>query len=120
LITAAFASSAYLRFVIVVDEDINIYNAEDVMWALSTRVDPRKDLIILNSDTPSSVPVGRRAHGKECKMGFDATAPFDQKFTFKRWKYPSVNLEQWFTPQEIADVRARQNEYARFLAEDRY
>jgi gallate decarboxylase subunit C len=120
LITAAFASSAYLRFVAVVDEDINIYNAEDVMWALMTRVDPRKDIIILNSDTSSSVPIGRRAHGKECKMGFDATAPFDNKSAFKRWKYPAVNLENWFEAKDIAKAKAQQNEYARFLSEDRF
>jgi gallate decarboxylase subunit C len=120
LITAAFASSTYLRLVAIVDEDINIYNAEDVMWAIMTRVDPRKDIIILNSDASSSIPIGRRAHGKECKMGFDATAPFDNKFAFKRWKYPAVNLENWFTDKEISSARTQQNEYARFLSEDRY
>ena len=45
IILGAFAAATGLRWVIVVDEDVNIYDAEEILWALSTRVDPNKDII---------------------------------------------------------------------------
>ena len=47
LLTAALSSSLSARIAIAVDDDINIYLADDLLWAIATRVDPRKDLTIV-------------------------------------------------------------------------
>jgi UbiD family decarboxylase len=117
IIMSALSASSLFRLIIVVDEDINIYSADDVMWALATRVDPKKDIIAFGADGIAPLPPGR---GKDGKMGFDATYPFDGKFTFERRKYPKVNLEKWFTRGEIEHAQANQSDYAKFLAESRY
>jgi 3-polyprenyl-4-hydroxybenzoate decarboxylase len=102
-----------LQTIIVVDEDINIYNAEDVMWALTTRIFEKEDIIDLSLGKVAPRP------GIARKTGYDATIPFAHKSVLIRALYPKVNLEKWFTKEEIEKVRAQQSEYARFLADER-
>jgi 4-hydroxy-3-polyprenylbenzoate decarboxylase len=121
LFMAAWAASSALRMVIIVDDDVDIYNAEEVLWALNTRVDPKTDLIM--------VPPGTRSAGQSgevtspvspvWRMGFDATVPWDYRWQYWRGEFPKVDLEKWFTPKEIARVRAMQSDYARLIADKR-
>lgn len=121
LFLAAWAASSALRMVIVVDDDVDIYNADEVLWALNTRVDPKKNLIL--------VPPGTRIAGQSgeslgplapvWRMGFDATVPWESRWQYWRGEFPKVNLEKWFTKDDIARVRAMQSEYARVIAEKR-
>ncbi|ODS65758.1 MAG: hypothetical protein ABS43_31370 [Bordetella sp. SCN 67-23] len=113
LILSAFSMNPRLRNVFVVDDDVDIYDAEDVMWALHTRLDPRDNMIVIPRPTsevrdgPLS-PVGR--------VGFDLTAPKQFQNLFWRGQYPRVDLRKWFTDEQIAAVQARQSPYARVLA----
>ncbi|MBI5327291.1 MAG: menaquinone biosynthesis decarboxylase [Deltaproteobacteria bacterium] len=73
----------YVKYIIVVDDDINIHDWNDVIWAISTRVDPKRDTLIIE-DTPIdyldfSSPVAELGS----KMGIDATIK----------KPPEVNRE---------------------------
>ena len=121
LFMAAWAASSALRMVIIVDDDVDIYNAEEVLWALNSRVDPKTDLIM--------VPPGTRSAGQSgevtspvspvWRMGFDATVPWDYRWQYWRGEFPKVDLEKWFTPKEIARVRAMQSDYARLIADKR-
>jgi len=121
LILAAFVASNILQMVIVVDEDINIHSAEDVIWALMTRVDPKEDIIAFGlGETVTAQGSSPGRTGRMGKIGFDATVPFENKFKFARKQHPQVDLEKWFTKQEVEKVRAQQNEYARFIAENRF
>lgn len=121
LILAAFVASNILQMVIVVDEDINIHSAEDVIWALTTRVDPKEDIIAFGlGETVTAQDSSPGRTGRMGKIGFDATVPFENKFKFARKQHPQVDLEKWFTKQEVEKVRAQQNEYARFIAENRF
>jgi len=63
----------YVKYIIVVDDDINVNDWNDVIWAISTRVDPKRDVMIIE-DTPIdyldfSSPVPELGS----KMGIDAT-----------------------------------------------
>lgn len=63
----------YVKYIIVVDDDIDVHNWADVVWALATRVDPARDTVIIE-DTPIdyldfSSPVSELGS----KMGIDAT-----------------------------------------------
>ncbi|UCG65756.1 MAG: UbiD family decarboxylase [Deltaproteobacteria bacterium] len=124
MVEAAFAACPFLRLVIVVDEDINIYNAEDVLFAINSRMNPIADLMIVSEvrGDPTS-PMGRtegaERTGISSKMGIDATVPYGQKWLFTRSRYADADLSKWLTSEEIAWARAFQSEYARFFAEIR-
>ena len=121
LILTAMTLSPRMRLVIVVDEDVDIYSADDIMWALCSRVDPNKDVMMI---PPGTRVAGIRGEARgptspAWRMGIDATAPFEQKREYFRGEYPRVDLERWLTREEIAKVRAQQSEYAKVLAEKR-
>ena len=121
LILLAWASCPSLRIVIVVDEDVDIYSAEDIMWALSTRVNAKDNLILMPPGVSWAGQQGEEIgpSAPTWRMGFDATVPLEHKWQYFRGEFPSVNLENWFTKDQIAKVRASQSEYARFFAERR-
>jgi UbiD family decarboxylase len=63
----------YVKFLVVVDDDVNIYNADSVIWAISMRVQPDRDLVLESRSTciqldPSAWPLGITS-----KLGIDAT-----------------------------------------------
>jgi len=86
--------------ILVVDDDINIYNPHDVEWAIATRFQADKDAIILPNQSGSSLdPSGDLTEGKKattCKMGIDATIPFEKTDKgFKKEKYKRVDLKKF-------------------------
>lgn len=113
LILAAWASCSVLRTVVVVDEDVDIYNADEIIWALNTRINPNEDLILMSPGTTGKV-TGPAA--SVWRIAFDATVPFKYKQHYSRGEFLKVDLERWLTRNEIAGVRALQSEYARLLA----
>jgi 2,5-furandicarboxylate decarboxylase 1 len=80
-IMATFGTELYTKYVIVVDEDVDIFNMNDVMWALATRVRAEKDIIFIPGAKgaildPSSDPETFTL----TKMGIDATKPSGRDF----------------------------------------
>ena len=99
-IEAAFKGHSSLKRCIVVDDDINIYNPNDVEWAIATRFQADKDAVILPKQRGSSLdPSGDLTEGKKattCKMGLDATIPFKKTGKgFKKEKYRRVDLNKF-------------------------
>ncbi len=90
---AAFSSEMYLKHVIVVDEDVNITNLQEVIWAVATRVQADRDIVIIPGVRGSSLDPSSGAEGVVTKMGIDATA----KPTLS--SYPKRNK----VPQEVMD-----------------
>lgn len=123
ILVAALANAPGMRMAIAVDEDVDIYNNDDVMWAIETRVDPDKDILRLPRDmrgiAAQPMEVRKRGVGGwEGGVAFDATKPFNEAWRFERGHYPSnqVDLKKWLTEEQIAAVRAQQSEYARTCA----
>ncbi|ASJ06841.1 UbiD family decarboxylase [Thermococcus pacificus] len=84
-ILAAFAGHPSLKHVVVVDEDINIYDDREVEWAVATRFQADKDLIIVPNARGSSLdPSAEKS--LTAKWGIDATKPLDRKEEFERAK----------------------------------
>jgi UbiD family decarboxylase len=80
-IMATFGTELYTKYVIVVDEDVDIFNMNDVMWAIATRVRAEKDIIFIPGAKgaildPSSDPETFTL----TKMGIDATKPSGRDF----------------------------------------
>ena len=73
-ILAALASHPSLKHVVIVDDDINIYDPKDVEFAFATRVQADKDILIISDAKGSSLdPSGDHKNKLTAKMGIDAT-----------------------------------------------
>jgi 2,5-furandicarboxylate decarboxylase 1 len=90
ILMAIFAANPSIKHAIVVDSDINVYNMEEVEWALATRFRGDKDLLVISNVRVSSLdPTADQIGGSGCKVGFDATCPFSKpKPKFKKAEIP--------------------------------
>ena len=89
-IEAAFKAHRSLKHVMVVDEDIDISNPSEVEWALATRTQLDKDLILKPGELGSSLdPSADQVTRRTCKAGVDATIPLNRdRGKFMRAKIP--------------------------------
>jgi 2,5-furandicarboxylate decarboxylase 1 len=87
---AAFAAHPSLKHAVVVNSDIDVFNASDVEWAVATRFQANKDLIIVNNARGSTLDSSAdQETGLTTKMGVDATRPFTKpEEKFERAKIP--------------------------------
>jgi 2,5-furandicarboxylate decarboxylase 1 len=93
-ILATLAAFPPLKQVTVVDEDVNIYDPQDVEWALATRFRPDRDIILVPEARGHELnPVTDK--GLVCKIGLDATAPFPRPPSFERVKMQEVDLGKY-------------------------
>ncbi|MCK5872574.1 MAG: UbiD family decarboxylase, partial [Methylococcales bacterium] len=74
----------YTKFVIVVDEDIDVRNWQEVIWAMTTRMDPARDLTILENTPIDYLDFASPVSGLGSKVGFDATNKW-QGETTREW-----------------------------------
>ncbi len=87
----------YTKLVIVVDEDIDARNWSDVIWAVSTRMDPGRDTQLVESTPVDYLDFASPVAGLGSKMGFDATN-----------KWPGETRREWGRPIRMsAEVIAR-------------
>jgi 4-hydroxy-3-polyprenylbenzoate decarboxylase len=90
----------YTKFVIVVDEDVNTRNWEDVIWAISTRVDPVRDFTLIDNTPIDYLDFASPVSGLGSKVGIDATN-----------KWPGETDREWGTPIVMdANVKQRVDE----------
>jgi UbiD family decarboxylase len=87
---AAFAAHPSVKHVVVVDSDIDVFDASDVEWALATRFQAGEDLIVIEGVRGSTLDSSANQEtGLTSKMGIDATRPFTKpKGKFERAKIP--------------------------------
>lgn len=93
-IEAAFAGHHSLKLAIVVDEDIDIYDAMQVEWALATRFQAKNGLVVKEKEKGSSLDPSADPNTRETsKMGLDATKPLIAKGKdFTRAGMPKANI----------------------------
>lgn len=87
----------YTKIVIVTDEDINVRDWKEVLWALSTRMDPSRDALLIDNTPIDYLDFASPAAGLGGKIGFDATT-----------KGPGETTRVWGRPITISeDIRRR-------------
>lgn len=86
----------YIKYVIVVDEDIDIRNWKEIIWAISTRADPHRDITIINNAPIDYLDFASPKSGLGSKMGIDATNKIFPE-TERKWG------EKIDMPQELID-----------------
>ncbi len=82
----------YTKFIVVVDEKIDIRNWQDVIWAITTRMDPARDTIMIENTPIDYLDFASPTSGLGSKMGLDATN-----------KWPGETSREWGTPIEMDD-----------------
>ncbi|RLI81361.1 UbiD family decarboxylase [Archaeoglobales archaeon] len=83
-ILAAFSAHPSLKHVVVVDEDIDVYSHEDVEFAIATRFQADRDLVLIKGARGSSLDPSANEDGTTTKWGIDATAYLSRKGDFER------------------------------------
>jgi len=87
----------YTKFVVVVDDDIDARSWDDVIWALTTRVDPTRDTTLVDNSPIDYLDFASPVSGLGSKMGIDATN-----------KWPGETQREWGTPVAMDEAtRAR-------------
>jgi 4-hydroxy-3-polyprenylbenzoate decarboxylase len=79
----------YTKFIIVTDEDIDIRNWEDVIWAITTRMDPTRDTVMIDNTPIDYLDFASPVSGLGSKMGLDATNKLPGE-TNREWGQPIV------------------------------
>ena len=78
----------YTKFVVVTDDDVDVRSWEDVVWALTTRMDPARDTLIVENTPIDYLDFASPVSGLGSKIGFDATVPLDRKEILRRRRNP--------------------------------
>ncbi len=99
-IAAAFNGHKSMKHVVIIDEDVDIYDSNAVEWAIATRFQGDKDLVIMPDQPGSSLdPSGKHEPGKKTlttKIGVDATIPSDvDKKNYETVTYKKVDLDDY-------------------------
>jgi 4-hydroxy-3-polyprenylbenzoate decarboxylase len=77
----------YTKFIIVTDDDIDIRNWEDVIWAITTRMDPTRDTVMIDNTPIDYLDFASPVSGLGSKMGLDATNKMPGE-THREWGQP--------------------------------
>ena len=102
----AMTAFSELKHVFIVDEDVDCFDMNDVIWAMTTRFQGDADVITIPgvrthpldpSNDPTMSP-SIRDHGIATKTIFDCTVPYDQKHRFKRARFLEVDPAHWLGP----------------------
>ncbi|OIP08947.1 MAG: 3-octaprenyl-4-hydroxybenzoate decarboxylase [Betaproteobacteria bacterium CG2_30_59_46] len=87
----------YTKFIIVTDDDVNIRDWKEVIWAMTTRMDPARDTLLVENTPIDYLDFASPVSGLGSKMGMDATN-----------KWPGETAREWGRPIEMdAEVKAR-------------
>ena len=86
----------YTKFIVVVDEDVNIRDWKEVIWAITTRVDPVRDTVMVDNTPIDYLDFASPVSGLGSKMGIDATN-----------KWPGETQREWGTTIAMTDVVKR-------------
>jgi 4-hydroxy-3-polyprenylbenzoate decarboxylase len=82
----------YTKFVIVTDDDVNVRDWQDVIWAMTTRMDPARDTTIIENTPIDYLDFASPVSGLGSKIGFDATN-----------KWPGETNREWGKPISMSD-----------------
>ncbi len=82
----------YTKFVVVTDDDVDIRNWEDVIWAMTTRMDPSRDTTLVDNTPIDYLDFASPVSGLGSKMGLDATN-----------KWPGETDREWGVPISMSD-----------------
>ncbi len=102
-IQAAFEGHRSCKHVFVVDKDIDLYNPQEVAWAMATRFQADQDLVVKEREPGSSLdPSAEAGTHLTTKVGFDLTMPLETAGkTYERAPFPTVDLSRFIEERSM-------------------
>ena len=91
----------YTKFIIVTDEDVDVRNWQDVIWAMTTRMDPVRDTLLVENTPIDYLDFASPVSGLGGKIGFDATNKIGGE-TSREWGKP-IEMDQ-AVKQRVDDI----------------
>jgi len=82
----------YTKFIVVTDDDVDARNWQDVIWAMTTRMDPARDTVMIENTPIDYLDFASPVSGLGSKIGFDATN-----------KWPAETQREWGKPIAMTD-----------------
>jgi 2,5-furandicarboxylate decarboxylase 1 len=73
----------YLKLVVIVDDDIDVFDESEVLWAVATRMQADRDLVLISGSLGALLDPSADERGVTAKLGIDATRPFGEAFPEK-------------------------------------
>ncbi len=95
LAMAAMTAHINIRNVVVVDEDIDIYDPAEVLWALTNRVDWTRDVFTVPAAQGHEMDPTADSRGVSAKLGIDATYKRERREYGERVRYPMIDLSNY-------------------------
>ena len=92
---AAMTSHVNIKVVVVVDQDVDIFNPMEILWCLSTRVDARRDLFTVPYSQGHEMDPSTEAGGIATKVGIDATLNPRGREALEKVTYPPIDLSKY-------------------------
>lgn len=80
-----FTAAATVKTVTVVDDDVDVFDDEQIGWAVATRVQADRDLLVVPRAKGSSLDPSARG-GTTAKLGIDATVPADERDAYRQMR----------------------------------
>lgn len=111
----ALSAHSDLGWVIAVDRDIDISNADDVLWAVITRGDMKDGLMLSPLAKVSGMLAEGSAAGTGRKVYIDATAGFKELERYQRGVFKGIDLDAWLGREAADKVRMQQTDYVKSL-----
>lgn len=94
---------SYIKHAVVVDDDVNVQDPKDVEWAIATRFQGNRDLVVIPNMRARSIDPSKQKGNFMTKLGFDATVPLSERKKYKRIGVPQeVNEKVAAMIQRIA------------------
>ena len=91
---AVLTRNPFIKMVIVVDEDIDIRNQREVQWAIATRFQADRDLILIPGVQGSVIDPSASPEGSSSKIGMDATFPKERLSVFEKITLPAESKKR--------------------------
>jgi 2,5-furandicarboxylate decarboxylase 1 len=105
---AALAGCDFVKHVVVVDKDIDVYNEEQVMWAMATRVQADQDVDIIKNAKGNTLDPSQTDDIMTTKMIIDATLPVQKPFAARvqvpKEALSETRLEDFISPEVVDRV----------------
>ncbi len=88
VISHVLSGNSLMKYCVVVDEDIDVFDAQQVAWAINTRVQPHRDIHIFPTMVGAPLDPSAALPNQTSKLGIDATIPAGEE----RWRYEKIRV----------------------------
>lgn len=121
LIMTAFAGHTDLSWVVAVDDDVDMLDANDVMWAMLSRMDPKDDMLVTPLSKATSLTHRGNKFAAGHKSGYNATYAYGLREggRFRRPEFPACDMDKWLSEEQQLKIKAQQDDYSKSIARRR-